>query len=80
MASIVSATEAQGMWMLEASMFPESVASIRAHERVGFRVVGTVSASVGSTTVAGGTRFSWNAVAPSPGWTDHQRLPRAARA
>ena len=41
MASIVSATEAQGMWMLEASIFPESVASIRAHERVGFRVVGT---------------------------------------
>ena len=41
MASIVSATEAQGMWMLEASIFPENVASIRAHERVGFRVVGT---------------------------------------
>ena len=41
MASIVSATEAQGMWMLEASFFPESVASIRAHEPVGFRVVGT---------------------------------------
>jgi phosphinothricin acetyltransferase len=41
MASIVSATEAQGMWMLERSIFPESVASIRAHERVGFRVVGT---------------------------------------
>ena len=41
MASIVSATEAQGMWMLEGSIFPESVASIRAHEHVGFRVVGT---------------------------------------
>jgi phosphinothricin acetyltransferase len=41
MASLVSATEAQGIWTLESSIFPENVASIRVHERVGFRVVGT---------------------------------------
>ena len=41
MKALVEATEAEGFWMLQASMFPENVASIRAHERVGFRVVGT---------------------------------------
>ena len=30
-----------GVWTLQASVFPENVPSIRAHERVGFRVVGT---------------------------------------
>ena len=38
---LVEATEAEGFWMLQASMFPENVASIRTHEHVGFRVVGT---------------------------------------
>ena len=41
MTAIVNATEAEGIWMLESSIFPDNVASIRAHERVGFRVVGT---------------------------------------
>lgn len=41
MTSMVEATEAEGIWMLQAGIFPENVASIRAHERVGFRVVGT---------------------------------------
>jgi len=41
MNALVEATESEGFWMLQASIFPENVASIRAHERVGFRVVGT---------------------------------------
>ena len=41
MTALVEATEAEGFWMLQASIFPENIASIRAHERVGFRVVGT---------------------------------------
>jgi phosphinothricin acetyltransferase len=41
MAELVSRTEAAGFWTLQAGIFPENVPSIRAHERVGFRVVGT---------------------------------------
>jgi L-amino acid N-acyltransferase YncA len=41
MNALVEATESEGFWMLQASIFPENVASIRAHERVGFRVVET---------------------------------------
>lgn len=38
---LVRQAEADGIWTLQASIFPENVASIRAHERAGFRVVGT---------------------------------------
>ena len=41
MKALVETTEAHGIWTLQASIFPENVASIRAHERVGFRIVGT---------------------------------------
>lgn len=41
MASLVEASEAAGIWTLQASVFPENRASIRAHERVGFREVGS---------------------------------------
>jgi len=40
MRELVARTEAVGIWTLQASIFPENVASIRAHERVGFRTVG----------------------------------------
>jgi len=40
MSDLVRASEAAGVWTLQASIFPENVASIRAHERVGFREVG----------------------------------------
>ena len=40
MAQLVRASEDAGIWMLQASIFPENLASIRAHERSGFRVVG----------------------------------------
>ena len=40
-AALVTASEEEGIWTLEASIFPENLASVRAHRRVGFRVVGT---------------------------------------
>lgn len=40
MRELVARTEVAGIWTLQASIFPENVASIRAHERVGFRTVG----------------------------------------
>lgn len=40
MAALVRASEEAGLWTLQASIFPENEASIRAHERVGFRVMG----------------------------------------
>lgn len=39
--ALVEASEAAGVWTLQASIFPENEASIRAHKGVGFRVVGT---------------------------------------
>ena len=41
MRTLVEATEAEGFWMLQASMFTENVASIRTYEHVRFRVLGT---------------------------------------
>ena len=41
MKALVECSESAGIWTLQASVFPENVASIRAHERVGFRVMGT---------------------------------------
>jgi L-amino acid N-acyltransferase YncA len=38
--ALVEATEAAGIWTLQAGIFPENRASIAIHERVGFRVVG----------------------------------------
>jgi len=40
MSEVVRASEVAGIWTLQAGIFPENVASIRAHERVGFREVG----------------------------------------
>ncbi len=40
MEELVRASEAAGVWTLQASVFPENVASILVHERVGFRQVG----------------------------------------
>lgn len=40
--ALVKASEAAGKWTLHAGIFPENEASIRAHKRAGFRVVGTL--------------------------------------
>jgi L-amino acid N-acyltransferase YncA len=37
---LVRASEAAGVWTLQAGIFPENTASIALHERCGFRVVG----------------------------------------
>lgn len=41
LAELVAASEREGIWTLQAGIFPENVASIEAHKRSGFRVVGT---------------------------------------
>jgi L-amino acid N-acyltransferase YncA len=33
-------TEAEGYWMIQTSIFPENLASIKLHEKCGFRIVG----------------------------------------
>lgn len=38
--ALVDASERDGRWTLQASVFPENRASLRVHERCGFRVVG----------------------------------------
>ncbi|MFZ1399154.1 MAG: N-acetyltransferase family protein [Candidatus Promineifilaceae bacterium] len=38
--ALVDGSEGQGIWMLQASIFPENVASVTLHEKCGFRVVG----------------------------------------
>jgi len=40
MDGLVAASEGAGIWTLQASIFPENVASIRLHEGAGFRLVG----------------------------------------
>lgn len=37
---LVAASEGVGVWTLQAGLFPENAASLRLHERCGFRVVG----------------------------------------
>ena len=43
MARLVADSEAEGIWTLQAGIFPENVMSIRVHTRAGFRIVGTRS-------------------------------------
>jgi L-amino acid N-acyltransferase YncA len=38
---LIASTEAAGIWTIQSGVFPENVASLRLHERAGFRVVGT---------------------------------------
>ena len=38
--SLMVASEAAGIWTLQAGIFPENVASVRLHECCGFRIVG----------------------------------------
>jgi phosphinothricin acetyltransferase len=38
---LVRASEAAGVWTLQASIFPENLASLALHQRCGFRIVGT---------------------------------------
>ena len=40
LAALIAASEAAGIWTLQAGAFPENAASIALHEKAGFRVVG----------------------------------------
>lgn len=39
--AVIASSEAAGIWMLRAGIFPENEASIALHRSVGFRIVGT---------------------------------------
>jgi phosphinothricin acetyltransferase len=43
MAGLIAGSEAEGIWTLQAGIFPENTASIELHTKAGFRVVGTRS-------------------------------------
>ena len=38
--TLLNSSEAEGIWTLQAGIFPENEASVKLHERLGFRVVG----------------------------------------
>ncbi|MEV0272071.1 N-acetyltransferase family protein [Hamadaea sp. NPDC050747] len=39
--ALFESTEAAGIWTIQSGVFPENTASLRLHERTGFRVIGT---------------------------------------
>lgn len=39
--TLIESTERAGIWTVQSGVFPENTASLRLHERAGFRVVGT---------------------------------------
>jgi phosphinothricin acetyltransferase len=41
LSALVSASEREGLWTLQAGIFPENAASVELHKRAGFRVIGT---------------------------------------
>jgi phosphinothricin acetyltransferase len=41
LAALIGSAEAAGVWTIQSAVFPENTASLRLHERAGFRVVGT---------------------------------------
>ena len=43
MAQLIADSEAEGIWTLQAGIFPENTSSIALHTKAGFRVVGTRS-------------------------------------
>jgi L-amino acid N-acyltransferase YncA len=41
LAALIASSEDAGIWTVQSGVFPENTASLRLHERAGFRVVGT---------------------------------------
>ncbi len=41
LSALITETEQQGFWMLQAGIFPENTASVRLHKNNGFRILGT---------------------------------------
>ena len=40
MSSLVEGSEREGIWTLQAGIFPENISSVELHKRLGFRIVG----------------------------------------
>lgn len=38
--AVIDSTEAAGIWTIQSGVFPENTASLRLHEKAGFRVIG----------------------------------------
>jgi L-amino acid N-acyltransferase YncA len=45
LAALIASTEAAGIWTIQSGVFPENGASLRLHQRAGFRVVGPATAA-----------------------------------
>jgi L-amino acid N-acyltransferase YncA/2-polyprenyl-3-methyl-5-hydroxy-6-metoxy-1,4-benzoquinol methylase len=41
LAALIGSAEAAGIWTIQSGVFPENTASLRLHEKAGFRIVGT---------------------------------------
>ena len=41
LAALIGSADAAGIWTIQTGIFPENTASVRLHQRAGFRVVGT---------------------------------------
>jgi phosphinothricin acetyltransferase len=41
LAALAGSAEDAGIWTIQTGIFPENIASLRLHQRAGFRVVGT---------------------------------------
>ncbi|MER8161342.1 N-acetyltransferase family protein [Streptomyces sp. NPDC094472] len=39
--ALIASSEAAGIWTIQSGIFPENTASLRLHQRAGFRVIGT---------------------------------------
>ena len=40
LAALIASSEAAGIWTVQTGIFPENIASVALHERVGFRIIG----------------------------------------
>ncbi len=80
MKALIEASEAAGVWTLQAGVFPENAGSLRLTSRCGFRIVGT-RAGWPNTTTPGATCCYWSDGASGWGWTDRAiQAPRSAAA
>lgn len=60
--ALIAGSEAAGIWTIQTGIFPENEASVRLHERVGFRIVARASVAE-STETSGATCCSSSAAA-----------------
>jgi phosphinothricin acetyltransferase len=40
MEKVIQSSEENGIWTLNSSVFPENIATLKLHERFGFRIIG----------------------------------------